>query len=63
MYVNLILVGSVVKDIVWTVPGVHFVVKQSKTMQAMKEFRVDQLPKLYDSLICPVVVLQELITK
>ena len=51
----------VVKDIVWALPGVHFVVKQSKTMLVMKEFCVAQLPQLYDSLICPVVALQKLI--
>ena len=53
----------VVKDIVWALPGVHFVVKQLKTMQAMKVVCVVQLPILNDPLICPVIALQNLIKK
>ena len=53
----------VVKDVIWAVPGVHFIIKQSKTMQAMKEFRVAQLPSLNDPCICPVLALKSLIKK
>ena len=41
----------------------HFVDKQSKTMQGMKKFFVVQLPKQHDTLICPVIALQNLIRK
>ena len=41
-------------------PGVHFVIKQSKTMQAMKDFRVAQLPSLQDLV---VLALKKLIKK
>ena len=51
------------KDIIWVLPGVHFVVKQFKTMQGMKEFCVVQLPKLHDTLICPDTALQNVIRK
>ena len=39
-------------DVVWVKLDVHFVVKQSKTMQGMGEFQGIQLPKLEDTLIC-----------
>ena len=50
----------VVEDLVWAVPGVHFVIKQSKTMQAKKDFRVAQLPSLQDLVVCPVLALKKL---
>ena len=53
----------VVKDVIWAAPGVHFIIKQSKTMQAMKEFRVAQLPSLNNSCICPVLALKRLVKK
>ena len=50
-----------VQDLVWAKPGLHFILKCSKTMQALGQFKVVQIPKLPGSSLCPVTALQKLI--
>ena len=50
-----------VQDLVWATPGLYFILKCSKTMQASGQYKVVQIPKLPGSPLCPVVALQKLI--
>ena len=50
-----------VQDLVWAKPGLHFILKCSKTMQTSGQFKVVQIPKLSGSSLCPVTALQRLI--
>ena len=50
-----------VQDLVWATPGLHFILKCSKTMQASGQFKVVQIPKLAGIALCPVADRQTLI--
>ena len=50
-----------VQDLVWAKPGLNFILKCSKTIQASGQFKVVQIPKLSGSPLCPVAALQKLI--
>ena len=42
---------AIVQDLVWASPGLHMVIKCSKTMHQASEFQVVQQPSIEDKLL------------
>ena len=51
----------IVQDVIWASPGIQFILKTAKNIQGASEYKIIQIPKISNPLLCPVTAIQTML--